>query len=185
MVCMPFEFLCVEHVEYGGANYYGDEDRWLDADCYALRLNYLYLWFDWAKPLRAGAFFAFLAATIGFVALALLLTATCFALEPKLITRISFLLGAAGVSQTLTFVAFGIDKEGKKHMAVNANMSLFASIIYFVACSSCIVYNEGVRYDQQHHHRNSKKEARKKKHDDTAEEEEEEVDVEQGEEEQE
>lgn len=93
---------------------------------------------------RAGAIMAVLASMVGFVGLSLLMTATCFPLNPRRLLSITVLFGVATLLQAFTFVAGVADpcrtgRCGDLDIKTGALFSIFAIIFYvistYVVCS--------------------------------------------------
>jgi hypothetical protein len=102
----PIDFMCIQ-IRVNG-------DIQSTPVCFSLYLNTQDFWDDedaqgWAGAVQAAAVFGIFASAMGFMAFALLVTASCFPLMPRRLLSILVLQGVAALFSLLTLVAGAAD----------------------------------------------------------------------------
>ena len=135
----PVNFLCIALKANGQTSYscsplyMNTEDYWTNDDAKG-----------WAGALRAGALFGIVAVSTGFMALALLMTATCFDLKLRRLLSIIILQGIAMFCSIFTLIGGAADicdyagiKSGcskdKMRVDTGAGFMIFACFLYIAA----------------------------------------------------
>jgi hypothetical protein len=114
----------------------------------------------WSGAIQIGTAMAIFAAMFGFVALSLLMSASCFQLEESRISGIHILLCAAASFQAATFVAVGADPRtdnevnrgldtGDIEVKTGALYSIFAVLFYVASAVLNRRYYRSVYYEHQ------------------------------------
>jgi hypothetical protein len=134
-------FMCIQ-VKTNGETY---------KECSPLYLNTERYWeFDdtdgWAGAIRTAALFGIVAAAGGFMAFALLASASCFVLIPRRLLSVLIMQGVCAILTLLTLVAGAADvcklyvansgndcKKDESHFDTGAGFMLFACFLYIAA----------------------------------------------------
>jgi hypothetical protein len=132
--------------------YLNTEDFWDDVDAKG-----------WANAVQTAAFFGIFAAAMGFMAFALLVTASCFPLMPRRLLSILILQGISALFSLLTLVAGAADgceaagftdadddcdKENVR-IETGAGFMIFAFFIYIAAGIMTSLYFIKVQREQE------------------------------------
>jgi len=149
----PINFMCMELKITAG-----DDDSRTESACFSLYLNTEDFWDDedsdgWAGAVQTAAFFGIFATAMGFMAFALLVTASCFPLMPRRLLSILILQGVSALFSILTLVAGaadGCDAAGYKdtnncekesvRIETGAGFMIFACFIYIAAGVMTLFY---------------------------------------------
>jgi hypothetical protein len=142
----PINFMCIE-IKRNGA---------IGSACFSLYLNTEDFWDNedtegWANAVQTAAFFGIFAAAMGFMAFALLVTASCFELMPRKLLSILILQGVSALFSLLTLVAgaadgceaFGFEDDCDKEsvrIETGAGFMIFAFFIYIAAGTMTSLY---------------------------------------------
>jgi hypothetical protein len=157
---MRLYFMCIEMKRTSDSDDF-DSPYITWFNCYSLKLNVEYYWGvseedkGWATAIQIATMFAIVSASLGFIAFCSLASAVCFALSPRSLLHISFLLGLPALFQILTLIAgvadtcFGYSSSSCKitrfHVHTEACFAIFAFLFYVVAFAMTLTYYNDVR----------------------------------------
>lgn len=158
-----FYFLCIQFKIRGSS--YSSSYTYHD-ECYALELTSPYFWeedeedYNWAWPIQLAAVIAIFIFIAGSLATMVLLSATCFELPPKTLTRLAIVYLFCAPWSLFTLIAGAVDvcKKVNREFAdmecervgagtrlqAGGTMMIFAAFFYVLAAISVFSYRNAI-----------------------------------------